>query len=148
MGLVIDRKRSIGQAAQEVGVQEHVLRFWETQFRDYIKPVIGNGGRRYFYDNDVKVLKMIKHYLHEKGYTIRGLQSLMKNETLQLDDVAPIKNSTMENGSSVHSYRQSPPKITDPADEEIYAHLGVSLRNELRNFKSELNHFYEKLKNI
>ena len=55
MVLNIDKKRSIGDAAKEIGVQAYVIRFWETKFADYIKPTVGVGGRRYFFDKDIKI---------------------------------------------------------------------------------------------
>ncbi len=83
MVLLIDRKRSIGDASKEVGVQEYVIRYWITQFGDYVKPTIGNGNRRYFYDKDIKILKFIKYNLHDKGLTIKGLQNLFETENLE-----------------------------------------------------------------
>ena len=73
----IDKKRSIGEVAQELDVEPHVIRFWEEQFPQ-IKPEIGKGGRRYYYNKQLKVLKRIKKFLHDEGYTIAGLQKLLK----------------------------------------------------------------------
>lgn len=73
----IDKKRSIGEVAQELNVEPHVIRFWEEQFPQ-IKPEIGKGGRRYYYNKQLKVLKRIKKFLHDEGYTIAGLQKLLK----------------------------------------------------------------------
>ncbi len=73
----IDKKRSIGDVAHELGVEAHVIRFWEEQFPQ-IKPEIGKGGRRYYYNKQFKVLKRIKKFLHDDGYTIAGLQKLLK----------------------------------------------------------------------
>lgn len=73
----IDKKRSIGDVAHEIGVEPHVIRFWEEQFPQ-IKPEIGKGSRRYYYNKQLKVLKRIKKFLHDEGYTIAGLQKLLK----------------------------------------------------------------------
>lgn len=75
--LGIDRKRSIGEVAKELEVKTHVIRFWEENFSQ-IKPEIGAGGRRYYYNEQIKVLKRIKKFLYEEGYTIAGLQKLLK----------------------------------------------------------------------
>lgn len=88
MALIIDKKRSIGEAARELGIPEHVIRFWGAQFRDYIKPSLGAGKRRYFYDKDMKVLQTIKYYLYDRGYTIKGLNKLLEEENLQVIDRA------------------------------------------------------------
>ncbi len=75
--LGVDRKRSIGEVAKELDVKTHVIRFWEENFSQ-IKPEIGTGGRRYYYNEQLKVLKRIKKFLYEEGYTIAGLQKLLK----------------------------------------------------------------------
>ena len=86
MVLNIDKKRSIGDAAKEIVVQAYVIRFWETKFADYIKPTVGVGGRRYFFYKDIKILNFIKDNLYNKGYTIKGLLSLLQNEVVELND--------------------------------------------------------------
>jgi len=73
----IDKKKSIGDVAEELGVQTHVIRFWESKFPQ-IKPIIGKGSRRYYLEKDVDVLKKIKSFLYEEGYTITGLQNLLR----------------------------------------------------------------------
>lgn len=75
--LGIDRKRSIGEVAKELKVETHVIRFWEENFPQ-IKPEIGAGKRRYYYNKQLKILKRIKHFLYEEGYTVAGLQKLLK----------------------------------------------------------------------
>ncbi|MFT6332171.1 MAG: DNA-binding transcriptional MerR regulator [Lentimonas sp.] len=76
MEKIIDKKRSIGQAALEIGVRTHVIRFWEEKFPQ-IKPQIGKGDRRYYFDYQMEVLFKIKSLLHNEGYTISGLQKLL-----------------------------------------------------------------------
>ncbi len=75
--LGIDRKRSIGDVARELKVETHIIRFWEEKFPQ-IKPEIGEGKRRYYYNKQLKILKRIKKFLYEDGYTINGLQKLLK----------------------------------------------------------------------
>ncbi|MDR1498832.1 MAG: MerR family transcriptional regulator [Rickettsiales bacterium] len=129
MVLIVDRKRSIGDAAREVDVQEHVIRFWETQFSEYVKPEIGAGKRRYFYDRDIKILKTIKYYLYDKGLTIKGLQTMLKNGDVEARD---FKNVAKE---------ERAPEI------KISATGGIkNIKNDLRQFRVKLNSFYEKLK--
>lgn len=74
--LGIDRKRSIGEVAKELKVETHVIRFWEENFPQ-IKPQIGAGKRRYYYNKQLKILRRIKKFLYEEGYTIAGLQKLL-----------------------------------------------------------------------
>ena len=69
--------RTISEVADDLGVQQHVLRFWETKFSS-IKPMKRGGGRRYYRPEDVALLKKIHHLLYSDGYTIKGVQKLLK----------------------------------------------------------------------
>jgi len=71
--------RSISEAADEVGVPQHVLRFWETKF-DFVTPVKRAGGRRFYRPDDVETLKVIRRLLHDDGLTIKGVQRLFKEK--------------------------------------------------------------------
>lgn len=69
--------RTISEVAEELGVQQHVLRFWETKFTQ-VKPLKRGGGRRYYRPEDVALLKKIHTLLYAEGYTIKGVQKLLK----------------------------------------------------------------------
>ena len=69
--------RTIGEAAAELDVPTHVLRFWETKFRQ-IQPVKRAGGRRYYRPEDMLTLHEIQGLLHTQGFTIKGAQSFLK----------------------------------------------------------------------
>ena len=71
-----DAFRTISEVAQELDVPQHVLRFWESRFRE-IKPMKRGGGRRYYRPNDLDLLRGIRHLLYSEGYTIRGVQRLL-----------------------------------------------------------------------
>ena len=71
--------RTISEAAEELDVPQHVLRFWETRFAQ-IKPMKRAGGRRYYRPADLDLLKGIRSLLYSEGYTIRGLQRILKEE--------------------------------------------------------------------
>ncbi len=70
--------RTIGEVAEELGVQNHVLRFWESKFTQ-IKPLKRAGGRRYYRPEDVALISRIHQLLYRDGYTIKGVQQLLKN---------------------------------------------------------------------
>lgn len=69
--------RTISEVGEELDVPQHVLRFWETRFSQ-IRPMKRGGGRRYYRVNDVDLLKGIRHLLYGKGYTIKGVQRILK----------------------------------------------------------------------
>ena len=70
--------RTISEASNEIDVPAHVLRFWETKFLQ-IKPLKRGGGRRYYRPEDVTLLKTIRQFLYSDGYTIKGVQRLLKD---------------------------------------------------------------------
>jgi DNA-binding transcriptional MerR regulator len=74
-----DAFRTISEAAEELDVPQHVLRFWETRFTQ-IKPMKRAGGRRYHRPADVELLKGIRSLLYKEGYTIRGVQKILKED--------------------------------------------------------------------
>jgi DNA-binding transcriptional MerR regulator len=70
--------RTIGEVADELDLPAHVLRFWETKFPQ-LNPVKRGGGRRYYRPEDVRLLRRIRHWLYQDGYTIRGVQQLLES---------------------------------------------------------------------
>ena len=71
--------RTISEAADELNVPQHVLRFWETKFA-FIRPMKRAGGRRFYRPGDIAVLKGVRRLLHDEGYTIKGVQRLHREE--------------------------------------------------------------------
>ncbi|RJF86962.1 MerR family transcriptional regulator [Oleomonas cavernae] len=74
--------RTISEVAVELDVPQHVLRFWETKFPQ-IKPLKRGGGRRYYRPEDVALLKGIRHLLYSDGYTIKGVQKVLRENGAQ-----------------------------------------------------------------
>lgn len=72
-----DAFRTISEVAEELSLPQHVLRFWETRFSQ-IKPMKRAGGRRYYRPDDFDLLQGIRHLLYDQGYTIKGVQKLLK----------------------------------------------------------------------
>ncbi len=73
----IDAFRTISEVADELDVPKHVLRFWEVKFNQ-IKPMKRGGGRRYYRPEDLELLRGIRHLLHLEGYTIKGVQKILR----------------------------------------------------------------------
>jgi DNA-binding transcriptional MerR regulator len=72
-----DAFRTISEVAEELNLPQHVLRFWETRFTQ-IRPLKRGGGRRYYRPADVDLIKGIRHMLYDQGYTIKGVQKLLR----------------------------------------------------------------------
>src|SRR5262245_42840060 len=72
-----DAFRTISEVAEDLDLPQHVLRFWETRFNQ-IKPMKRGGGRRYYRPQDVEPIKGIRHMLYDQGYTIKGVQKLLR----------------------------------------------------------------------
>ncbi|MDB5541701.1 MAG: MerR family transcriptional regulator [Devosia sp.] len=77
-----DAFRTISEAADELDLPQHVLRFWETRFST-IKPLKRGGGRRYYRPEDVLLLKGIRHLLYDQGFTIKGVQRILKDQGIR-----------------------------------------------------------------
>jgi DNA-binding transcriptional MerR regulator len=77
-----DAFRTISEAAEELDLPQHVLRFWETRFSN-IKPLKRGGGRRYYRPEDVLLLKGIRHLLYDQGFTIKGVQRILKDQGIR-----------------------------------------------------------------
>jgi len=74
-----DAFRTISEVADDLDLPQHVLRFWETRFGQ-IKPLKRGGGRRYYRPDDVDLLRGIRHLLYGEGYTIRGVQQILREQ--------------------------------------------------------------------
>jgi DNA-binding transcriptional MerR regulator len=79
--------RTTGEVAEELDIAAHVLRFWEAKFPQ-LKPLKRGGGRRYYRPEDVELLRRIRRCLYQDGYTIRGVQKLLRDGALR-DAAAP-----------------------------------------------------------
>ncbi len=95
-----DAFRTISEVAEDLDLPQHVLRFWETRFTQ-IKPLKRGGGRRYYRPQDVELIKGIRHMLYDQGYTIKGVQKLLRDNGNQFlvavgsGDVAAIEAIAM-----------------------------------------------------
>ena len=125
--------RTISEVADELGVPQHVLRFWETKFLQ-VKPLKRGGGRRYYRPEDVALLSEIRALLYEDGYTIRGVQKLFRE-----GGVKPRENGAPGNGSA------APASAAAPAGDD---HAGGSHQledviDELAALRDRLTRFLE-----
>ena len=76
--------RTISEVSDHLEVPQHVLRFWETKFTQ-VRPMKRGGGRRYYRPEDVELLRRIRKLLYADGYTIKGVQKLLREGAVKLD---------------------------------------------------------------
>ena len=97
--------KTIGELSNELGVAQHILRYWETRFPQ-LKPMQRAGNRRYYRPADVELARRINRLLNEEGYTVRGVQKLLREKEAQAVDIASAVRETAS---------PSPPPGQDPA---------------------------------
>ena len=97
--------RTISEVAEDLNVPQHVLRFWETRFSQ-VRPLKRAGGRRYYRPEDVDLLRRIRELLYKHGYTIKGVQKLLREGAR-----APIEAAGEETPSSTARDRGAPAPV-------------------------------------
>lgn len=114
-----DAFRTISEAAEELDLPQHVLRFWETRFAT-IKPLKRGGGRRYYRPEDVLLLKGIRHLLYDRGFTIKGVQRILKEQGVKyvaaIGEGRPVESLPVSNDSTEPT-SIAPPARPDSFDE-------------------------------
>lgn len=138
-----DAFRTITEVADLLDVQQHVLRFWETKFTQ-IKPMKRAGGRRYYRPDDVRLLEAIRLLLHEEGYTIRGVQKILRENGVKylLDGMDGETAPTLERieaqadpaapRASAPDPDPEPARIEDP-DASALSHAPTARTNSLQS---------------
>ena len=119
--------RTISEAAGIIGVQQHVLRFWETKFSQ-VRPLKRGGGRRYYRPEDVELLKRIYHVLYNEGYTIKGAQKLFKGKSK-----SQILNEGVQTGGAAN---EGQPTVIKQGLSTSQREILESTLNELRELRS------------
>lgn len=122
--------RTISEVSKDLSLPQHVLRFWETKFIQ-IKPIKRGGGRRYYRPEDIELLKGIKYLLYNDGYTIRGVQKVIKeNGTRKI--LLKEKNNNVFTDNLNHN--------NDHSDQKSHSgyNIGESKRKKLMNVLNDL----------
>jgi DNA-binding transcriptional MerR regulator len=117
--------RTISEASGELGVPQHVLRFWETKF-SFVRPMKRAGGRRFYRPQDIAVLAVVRRLLHDEGYTIKGVQKLHREQSLK----------RLATGETTDAAAGGPSQTAEPGDH--IARLRAAL-SELEEAKSRLD---------
>lgn len=136
-----DAYRSIGEAAAELGLETHVLRYWETRFPRQVHPVKRPDGRRLFRPQDIDALRAIRILVHERGMTLKGAKAVLSQQ-----GVAAVLNGTATitpdaAPSPARALQQTLARaFTDvPADPEARRERLDETLNELSDLKSRLD---------
>ncbi|MPZ59265.1 MAG: MerR family transcriptional regulator [Rhizobiales bacterium] len=120
-----DAFRTISEVADDLDVPQHVLRFWESRFAQ-IKPMKRGGGRRYYRPDDVALLRGIRHLLYGQGYTIRGVQRILREQGVRV--VQSIWEEGAEQPLSAPDDAAAEALADEDADAETERGLGGRLR--------------------
>ncbi len=132
--------RTIGEAAGEVGVPAHVLRFWETKFSQ-IRPVKRANGRRFYRPSDVALLRALKSLLHDQGMTIRGAQRVLKERGVAAVAVsarATPPETPPETPPAASPTVDDAPLMTATSRDEAAERVPPARRDELENVLDDL----------
>lgn len=137
--------RTISEVADELHIPQHVLRFWETKFPQ-IKPLKRGGGRRYYRPDDILLLRRISDLLYIQGYTIKGVQRLLREGGGQLSEDIPPANAAER--AAAEAERAGPAKTgsldltgptPDPGDADRLRAVLQHTLNELVALRAMLN---------
>lgn len=106
--------RTISEVADELHIPQHVLRFWETRFAQ-VKPLKRGGGRRYYRPDDIALLRRISDLLYTQGYTIKGVQRLLREGGGRLsDDIPPAPAAERAEAEAEAEAEQQPRAAHEP----------------------------------
>lgn len=137
--------RTISEVAEDLGVQQHVLRFWETKFSQ-VKPLKRGGGRRYYRPEDVALLKKIHTLLYAEGYTIKGVQKLLKgvskSQVLAEQKTVSAQQATQAFGVDAKVEGPEMPKKVDAESAAVSPEHVVILKSvldELLEMRAQVN---------
>ncbi len=129
--------RTISEVSKDLSLPQHVLRFWETKFTQ-IKPIKRGGGRRYYRPEDVRLLRGIKNLLYNDGYTIRGVQKVIKE-----NGTRNLIGQGLENNTFTLKEKDN---ITRPENNNIPRHdIAETKRKKLMNVLNNLVQLKDRL---
>ena len=134
-----DAFRTISEVADELDLPQHVLRFWESKFSQ-IKPMKRGGGRRYYRPGEIELLRGIRHLLYTEGYTIKGVQKILREQGARqvvnfLQDSSSAGDASPEPRVESPGERQNERARSNKATAETGAKVA---KKTIRNLKSIL----------
>jgi len=134
--------RTISEVAQDLDLPQHVLRFWETKFPQ-VRPMKRGGGRRYYRPDDMQLLRRIRNLLYVDGYTIKGVQKLLRQSGSVRNFVADTEAlASSPDGPANLSNAETPANNQQPASS---AHTDPDTQAELQEIIAELKGLHAQL---
>ena len=130
--------RTISEVSKDLSLPQHVLRFWETKFAQ-IKPIKRGGGRRYYRPEDIELLKGIKYLLYHDGYTIRGVQKVIKESGTRRilkkeSDIKFFTDNEKNNNDHQEHFDHGSHSISETKRKKL-----MNVLNDLVTLKNKLN---------
>ena len=129
--------RTIGEVSIELDLPQHVLRFWESKFAR-LRPMKRGGGRRYYRPEDIELLQRIKQLLYEDGYTIKGVQKLMREGGAKPEQEAAKETEFVPRAATPQAKAKGAPAPSAPAPEAAAGGLDAETKKALREVVAEL----------
>ncbi len=138
--------RTISEVADDLEVPQHVLRFWETKFPQ-IRPMKRGGGRRYYRPEDIDLLRAIRDLLYEQGYTIKGVQKLMREGGLKIGEEGLVETPAEADSASGEQGAAATVARTGSEDLPLFrANMDDSQLREIRGIAAELSDLRDRLR--
>jgi DNA-binding transcriptional MerR regulator len=135
--------RTISEVADELHIPQHVLRFWETKFPQ-VKPLKRGGGRRYYRPDDISLLRRVSDLLYIQGYTIKGVQRLLREGGGRLADDIPPPTEAERAAAEAERQQAEPPQLTLLAPEPAPARRP----SEVERLRAVLTHVLAELETL
>ena len=142
--------RTISEVANELDVPQHVLRFWESKFVQ-VRPMKRGGGRRYYRPEDIDLLRSIRELLYTDGYTIKGVQKLLREggvkalaDRRDADAASPaVEPAPQVRSEVVDEARGAPASASDPSEAETLRAALAEILEELEQVRARLRRALE-----
>ena len=140
--------RTISEVADELHIPQHVLRFWETKFPQ-VKPLKRGGGRRYYRPDDIALLRRISDLLYIQGYTIKGVQRLLREGGGKLsDDIPPATEAERAAAAAERALQPDQPSLLPMEAAPAATASPIRLAEENTQLRLLLQHALDELEAI
>jgi DNA-binding transcriptional MerR regulator len=139
--------RTISEVADDLHIPQHVLRFWETKFPQ-VKPLKRGGGRRYYRPDDIALLRRISDLLYIQGYTIKGVQRLLRDGGGRLGDDIPPPSADEQAAAAAERAEPPPPPLEPELPMPGLAPTGPAAGSARVNLRPKIDPEVERLRGV